>query len=64
VLKDEKVEHEVSELLDQYINDLAELIGAKLSKIKEKYEVPENEVKRIKELVEELRHAHEMKCKE
>jgi hypothetical protein len=63
VLQDSEVDTEVSELLTQYIKDLSELIAIKLSVIKKNYSVPEDEIKRLNELIEELKHAHEIQTK-
>ncbi len=64
VLKDEYADKEVASILNQYIKDVSELINIKLSKIQEKYNVNQSEIKRIKELLEELESAHRMHTKE
>jgi hypothetical protein len=64
VLKDEKAEDEVSVLLDQYVNDVSELISMKLKTLQDKYTITPTEIKRIKELIEELRSAEQMRHKE
>lgn len=61
VLKDAGAEKEVSTLLDQYVKDIYELIMLKLSRVEEKFDVSKSEINRIKELVEELKNAAEIK---
>ncbi|HYC34420.1 MAG TPA: hypothetical protein VEC13_01675 [Candidatus Paceibacterota bacterium] len=64
VLKDAQAEREVSELLEKYVEDIAELINVKLAAMQDMYKIPENEIKRVRELVEELRQIEGMRCKE
>jgi hypothetical protein len=64
VLKDEYADTEVVSILNQYIKDVKELVEIKLGKIQEKYNVNPSEIRRIKELLQELDSAYRMHTKE
>lgn len=57
VFKDKGAEDEIAMLMDKYLKDLSALIEAKLMNLSDKYDVPENEIKRINDLILELKNA-------
>lgn len=57
VFRDKGAEDEIALLMDKYLQDITNLIEAKLFKLADKYDIPKNEIKRINDLIVELKNA-------
>ncbi len=63
VVKNKKAKEELEVLYKQYLKDISELIFLKLDEIEQEYDVSDEDVQKIKDLITELKYAKSLKNK-